>query len=155
MISEMPGVKRVLDSNILIYSLIQTHPAYHDCARYLEKNDAIDAFSCLSDCVYEIFRALTIYYGIDGLNAMNHIQNLLESNISFHNLPLDKIESSLEPIKPDTRKKMELWEKNYLPPKGMPRILRHIYGYLEKQEKSIAAKFKKDTNNLLNLPPPC
>lgn len=193
-------IQRIIDSNIIIYSLYENHPAFSDCSKYLQKYDDIDVLYSISDILYEIYHGLTIFYGLEPMDVLDQLHCLLETNLNIENLSIASLEESFKisinnridiidsrlfllaqklnapiivsddkrfgkfitsqgllwetPITNETRKKMDLWEKNNFPTKGLPRVLNNIYHYLLLQDPKIAEKFKKDTNNFMINPSP-
>ncbi len=89
-------VRRIIDSNILIYFLNQSHPAHQDCSEYIEKYDEPDNCYSISDCLYEIYHALTVYYSINSSVVIENLKSLLESNMQIQNLSIEEIGKSFE-----------------------------------------------------------
>jgi predicted nucleic acid-binding protein len=85
-------IRRILDANILIYALNQSHPAYSDCVEYLHKYDEPDIFISIYEVLYEIYHGLTVYYGIPPETVINKLDELIESNIGWRNMTLEEIQ---------------------------------------------------------------
>lgn len=56
------------------------------------------------------------------------------------------------PISDETRKQMDKWEKENLPPKGLPRTLLRIHNYLEEFNAEMAMQFRMDTDGFKKIP---
>ena len=56
------------------------------------------------------------------------------------------------PIDRNLRKQIAAWEANHLPLKGLPRILRHIYHWLNRSTPKIAQDFWSQTGGGSHLP---
>jgi predicted nucleic acid-binding protein len=85
------GISRIIDSNIFIYALNQSHPCYSDCIQYLQQYDGPESLFTCTDVFFEIYHALTIYYGINPKTVTKQLELLSESNIQFHSLSIEEI----------------------------------------------------------------
>ena len=56
------------------------------------------------------------------------------------------------PITPELKQAMAIWEKTNLPQKGLPRILRQIYDWIEARNHALAGGFRNATRNLTRMP---
>ena len=87
---------KILDSNILIYMLLENHPANQDCASYvLEGKDSSRYFSIV-DCLDEFYYVLNTFYGIKPAKIMEKINQLLNTEIQFLNLSIEDCKKSFE-----------------------------------------------------------
>jgi predicted nucleic acid-binding protein len=89
-------VKKIIDSNIIIYSLLQNHPANGDCVKFLEDHDAPNVLYSLVDCIYETFRILKNVYRIDSNAIVQRLEKLINTNIVFLSLNLQDSFKALE-----------------------------------------------------------
>ncbi|MHA1734553.1 MAG: type II toxin-antitoxin system VapC family toxin [Promethearchaeota archaeon] len=74
-----------MDSNILVYALLENHPAHLDCVDYLTRLED-DEFLSTTETLYEIYRVLTVFYGLTPGVVVEKIQQLLHSRIQFHDI---------------------------------------------------------------------
>ncbi len=56
------------------------------------------------------------------------------------------------PVSDATRKQIDVWEQDNLPPKGFPRMLLRIYYYLGEKNVNIAEQFREDTWGFKKIP---
>jgi len=89
-------IHRVIDSNVLIYSLLKNHPAYTECTSYLAKFDEPDALFTTTDSLSETFQILRTFYKIDTTIILENIRDLFNSNITFYQFTPDNILNLLE-----------------------------------------------------------
>jgi predicted nucleic acid-binding protein len=186
-------IKKVVDSNIFIYSLLDNHPAHAECAAFLDANDEPGVLISLIDCIFEIYAILKNVYSIQIQDILIKIEGLLSSNVSFSTLNTQATMQTLElastqgiqitdarlyllasdvqapvimtddirfqnfikergliaetPISQETRNIMEEWEAANLPARGLPRILAHVHEFLDKNDPSLALRFKEATDS--------
>ena len=191
-------IRRVIDSNIIIYSLLENHPACSDCASYLTQFDVDGLLFSTVDSLSEIYQVMHGFYKIESSIILDHIKDLLNSRITFLNLDQDDLNPLFEivaqnnlqvndiklyllaqklqapilvtddgtlgnfaqshqllhetPIQPETRAQMDEWEQEHLPKKGLPRVLKRIFIYLENLDKLIATQFRNDSGNFRQIP---
>ncbi|MEX2717342.1 MAG: type II toxin-antitoxin system VapC family toxin [Candidatus Sigynarchaeum springense] len=81
-------VKKIIDSNIIIYSLLQNHPANGDCVKFLEDHDAPNVLYSLVDCLDETYWILKNVYRIDAVAIIQRLEKLINTNIIFLGLKL-------------------------------------------------------------------
>ncbi|HME55539.1 MAG TPA: PIN domain-containing protein [Candidatus Lokiarchaeia archaeon] len=76
-------IRHVVDSNILVYSLLKNHPAHQDCASYLESHDFDNTLFSTIDSINELYHAFLIYYQLEPDVVLQNISDILESSITF------------------------------------------------------------------------
>jgi predicted nucleic acid-binding protein len=76
-------IRRVVDSNILVYSLLKNHPAHQDCANYLESHDFENTLFSIINSIDELYHAFLIYYQLEPDVVLRNISDILESSITF------------------------------------------------------------------------
>ena len=89
-------IKKVVDSNILIYSLLKDHPAHADCSKFLLDNEAPNTLFSLVDVFDEIYKILHVFYRIDPSEILKKIEELKNSSIEFWGFNTQKISEVFE-----------------------------------------------------------
>jgi predicted nucleic acid-binding protein len=90
------NVKKILDSNILIYSLLEGHPASEPCERLIRSSE--NKFTWLTSPVtfYETFHVLVRIYGQEPSQVLKKIQEAIELPIEIKPLDIQITSMSLE-----------------------------------------------------------
>jgi predicted nucleic acid-binding protein len=89
-------VKKIIDSNIFIYALLQDHPAQGECAAFLDDNDAPGVLYSLVDCIDETYWILKNVYRIEASAILQKLEGLINTNIVFLGLDIQEALESLE-----------------------------------------------------------
>jgi predicted nucleic acid-binding protein len=76
-------IKRIIDSNIIIYSILENHPANQVCKDFLASIDTQNSLFSHQDCLLELFQVLRVNYAINLDIIIKKIRQLYQSNISF------------------------------------------------------------------------
>lgn len=84
---------RILDTSILVYSLLEDHPASSECQKFIESQDKV--ITSLITLV-EIFFVMTKIYGIDPTQTWEKIDELATTSpLEFTELEPDNLLSAL------------------------------------------------------------
>ena len=89
-------IKKVVDSNIFIYSLLKDHPAHADCTKFLIDNEGPNVLFSLVECFDEIYRILHTFYRIDPSTIVEKITGLKNSTVEFWGFNTEKITDALK-----------------------------------------------------------
>ena len=89
-------MKKVVDSNIFIYALLENHPAHGECAAFFENNDAPGVLFSLVDCIDETYWILKNIYHIDASAILQKLGGLINTNIDFLGLNIQDTIKALE-----------------------------------------------------------
>ncbi len=76
-------IRHVVDSNILVYSLLKNHPAHQDCATYLANLDFENTLYSTLNSIDELYHVLLLYYQLTPDEILHNIRGIMESSIVF------------------------------------------------------------------------
>jgi len=92
-------VKRaVIDTNILVYAMLEDHPAYHDCYNFLLEAETNFTLYSSVETLFEIYRILRVFYQLDPRAAIEKVVQLESSSILFLETQSKSVRDILESI---------------------------------------------------------
>lgn len=190
-----PTQVRVLDTMLLVYSMLQGHPAATVCEQFLTHQTGW----CTNPLVlFEAQRILTRVYSVDSAAATQKLLQLCDGLVEIVELESASVGPALHaadtlgvdltdavllqtvqqrgasflatddqrlaqacqqlgvapvsPIDQAMRQQIAAWEIAHLAPKGLPRVLRHIHGWLCQSHVPAAQDFWNRTGAGSHLP---
>ncbi len=193
--SSSPALERGLDAMLIVYALLDTHPASAISEQFIR---ARAGWFTTATSLLEAKAVLTKVYGVDAASATQKLATLIKGLVEVlpvdvkvvldamrlvDTLGLDLSDAVLlssvltqgatklatddrrlaqasrqagltveNPVDDALRQQMAQWELANLPAKGLPRILRQIYGWLSSTHPQAASEFWSQTGGGSHLP---
>ena len=91
----LAGIKKIIDSNIIIYSLLKGHPASDRCEELIREGFLKIVWVTSPVTFFEIFSVMKKGYGIDGKEVLSRLKTLLETPLYIPPLTKEYMESTL------------------------------------------------------------
>ena len=193
--SSSAAPERGLDTMLLVYSLLQGHPAAGPCEQFLR---AYSGWFTSPLVFFEAKNILTKIYGVNAADATNKLMQCAAGPVVLFPVDeatalsaiqladthgLDLTDSVLlylaqqcragflatedqrlaqacsqlgitpqSPLDDPLRQQIAVWENTHLAPKGLPRILRQVHGWLSQTHPRTATDFWTQTGGGTHLP---
>lgn len=76
-------MKRLIDTNVLVYALIENHPASSVCEAFIQEQKEKHEFYTTTFTPFEMFHVLWKIYGLDIHLVLEKVMGILDSPLSF------------------------------------------------------------------------
>src|SRR5271166_4504069 len=150
-----------LDTMILVYSLLQGHPAATACEQLLR---AHAGWFTSSWVLFEAKAVLTKVYGEDPALVTQKLAQVAHGPVVLVDLARTDVITvlslvcsqfgitPLSPLDSALRQAVSAWEASHVPPKGLPRVLRRVHQWLSHSHPQAAQDFWSQTGGGSHLP---